>query len=107
MVSRGTTPTYRLILQDTTIDLAEAMDVYVTFADAKYNKIIEKTGTDLVIDGNAVEVFLSQEETLKLPTGELLVQLNWTYDDGGIIKRAASQITRTGSARNLKNEVIE
>ena len=42
MVSRGTTPTYRLILQDTTIDLAEAMDVYVTFADGKYNKIIEE-----------------------------------------------------------------
>lgn len=106
MVSRGTTPTYRLILQDTTIDLAEANDVYVTFADGKYNKIIEKTGADLYIDGNVVEIFLTQEETLKLPAGELLVQINWTYNEGGVVKRAASQIVRTTSARNLKNEVI-
>lgn len=106
MVSRGTTPTYRLILQDTTIDLAEANDVYVTFADGKYNKIIEKTGSDLYIDGNTVEIFLTQEETLKLPAGELLVQINWTYQEGTTTKRAASQIVRTTSARNLKNEVI-
>lgn len=106
MVSRGTTPTYRLILQDTTIDLAEANDVYVTFADGKYNKIIEKTGADLYIDGNVVEIFLTQEETLKLPAGELLVQINWTYQEGTTTKRAASQIVRTTSARNLKNEVI-
>lgn len=106
MVSRGTTPTYRLILQDTTIDLAEANDVYVTFADGKYNKIIEKTGSDLYIDGNTVEIFLTQEETLKLPSGEILVQINWTYQEGTTIKRAASQIVRTTSARNLKNEVI-
>ncbi len=106
MVSRGTTPTYRLILQDTTIDLAEANDVYVTFADGKYNKIIEKTGSDLYIDGNVVEIFLTQEETLKLPAGELLVQINWTYQEGTTTKRAASQIVRTTSARNLKNEVI-
>lgn len=106
MVSRGTTPTYRLILQDTTIDLAEANDVYVTFADGKYNKIIEKTGADLYIDGNIVEIFLTQEETLKLPAGELLVQINWTYQEGTTTKRAASQIVRTTSARNLKNEVI-
>ena len=106
MVSRGTTPTYRLILQDTTIDLAEANDVYVTFADGKYNKIIEKTGSDLYLDGNTVEIFLTQEETLKLPAGELLVQINWTYQEGTTTKRAASQIVRTTSARNLKNEVI-
>ena len=106
MVSRGTTPTYRLILQDTTIDLAEANDVYVTFADGKYNKIIEKTGADLYIDGNVVEIFLTQEETLKLPSGEILVQINWTYLEGTTTKRAASQIVRTTSARNLKNEVI-
>jgi len=106
MVSRGTTPTYRLILQDTTIDLAEANNVYVTFADGKYNKIIEKTGADLYIDGNVVEIFLTQEETLKLPAGELLVQINWTYNEGTTTKRAASQIVRTTSARNLKNEVI-
>ena len=106
MVSRGTTPTYRLILQDTTIDLAEANNVYVTFADGKYNKIIEKTGSDLYIDGNVVEIFLTQEETLKLPAGELLVQINWTYQEGTTTKRAASQIVRTTSARNLKNEVI-
>lgn len=106
MVSRGTTPTYRLILQDTTIDLAEANDVYVTFADGKYNKIIEKTGADLYIDGNVVEIFLTQEETLKLPSGEILVQINWTYQEGTTTKRAASQIVRTTSARNLKNEVI-
>ena len=106
MVSRGTTPTYRLILQDTTIDLAEANDVYVTFADGKYNKIIEKTGADLHIDGNVVEIFLTQEETLKLPSGEILVQINWTYQEGTTTKRAASQIVRTTSARNLKNEVI-
>lgn len=106
MVSRGTTPTYRLILQDESIDLAEASQVFVTFADGKYHKIFEKTGTDLYIDGNIVEIFLSQEETLQLPSGEILVQINWTYQEGTTTKRAASQIVRTTSARNLKNEVI-
>lgn len=106
MVSRGTTPTYRLILQDESIDLAEASQVFVTFSDGKYHMILEKTGADLYIDANTVEIFLTQEETLGLPAGEILVQINWTYLDGTTTKRAASQIVRTTSARNLKNEVI-
>ena len=105
MISRGTTPTYKLTLpQD--IDLTAASSVYVTFSDTYYKKIIEKTGAELVINTNIVDVYLTQEETLMFPTGNALVQINWTIQEGNVTKRIATEIKRIESCRNLKEEVI-
>lgn len=102
---RGTTPTYTFKLpQD--IDLGIAETVYVTFSNKQYQTLLTKRDDDLDINNNTVSVFLSQEETLSIPKGEALVQINWIYDDGGKRKRACSKIIPVPVDRNLINEVI-
>ena len=105
MISRGTTPTYKLTLP-TDIDLSTATSVYVTFSDTFYNTLLEKTGDDLDINANIVDVYLTQEETLSFPSGSILLQINWTIVEGNKTKRLASEIKRVESSRNLKEEEI-
>ena len=103
--SRGTTPTYILRLLDEDVDLNTATDIYVTFSNKDYRKIIEKTGDDLTVsqDGKDVEVYLSQEETLKFPLDHVLVQINWMVGSS----RIASEVGVIPTHRNLKEEKIE
>lgn len=102
---RGTTPTYILTLpQD--IDLDDAAEVVVTFSDYHYKPILEKSGADLGIEDNTISVFLSQEETLRFPEGKVRIQVNWTYNSGGQMLRACSEIATIHAQKNLKNEVI-
>ena len=108
---RGTTPTYILKLKskcetEDPIDLSIADDIYVTFSNKQYQILLTKSGEDLTVEDNTVEVFLTQEETLSIPRGEFYIQVNWTYDDSGIKKRACSVIKEISSKRNLINEVI-
>lgn len=100
--SRGTTPTYTLILNQEDLDLSNATDVFVTFSNKDYRKIIEKEKNDLTIDGNEIEVYLSQEETLKFPLDHVLVQVNWTINN----TRCASVVGVIPVHRNLKEEAI-
>lgn len=102
---RGTTPTYIFTFPED-IDLSVAEAVYVTFANKQYQTLLEKTGDELEISGNTVSVFLDQEETLTLQRNEVYIQINWTYDDNGVTKRACSEILRDEVGRNLINEVI-
>lgn len=103
----GTTPTYTLTLKDSDINLEEATNVYVTFSRENREVIVEKQTRDLNISGNSVDVFLTQEDTLRFPNEKILLQVNWTYDDNGILKRACSKIFTTNYIRNLHEEVIE
>lgn len=105
MTSRGTTPTYILQLPED-IDLTMADHVIVTFSDANYRKLIEKTDSELQISQHEVEVYLSQAETLSFPLGSVLVQLNFTFTEGSKVKRLATTIERTDSVKNLKEVVI-
>lgn len=99
---RGTTPTFILTIDDDNVDLTEASNVYVTF---KQNlREVTKTGSDLVISAQQVEVYMSQEETLSFGTGMVSVQMNWTYDGG---KRACTNIVRVDIGENLKEVVLE
>ena len=102
MLPRGTTPTYRLILNDNTVDLTVASNVYVSFT-GQYGAI-EKTGDDLVVSAHQVDVFLSQAETLKFTEGEIEIQINWVYADG---QRAATVIKKEKVGKNLIGRVIE
>lgn len=104
--SRGTTPTYTLTFPDN-IDFSSASEVIVTFSDVNYNKILEKTTSDITIDSNIISVYLTQEETLLFTTSSVLLQVNWLYDENGTIRRCASNIARIRPVRNLVNEVIE
>ena len=93
---RGTTPTFVLTISDNTIDLTEALNVYVTF---KQNAtVINKKGEDIVVTAHQVDVYLSQKETLKFVEGSLEIQLNWTYVNG---ERACSNITTIDVEKNL------
>jgi len=102
---RGTTPTYTFIMPEA-VDISLASEVFVTFSRNNGTEIFTKTGGDLEIANNSVEVYLTQEETLALPNGQVQVQLNWTYQEGTRTKRACSQILNIYTRRNLIDEVI-
>lgn len=99
---RGTTPTFELKINDETVDLTEADNVYVTFATNGWS--ITKTSADLDVFAQQVDVYLSQEETLAFPKGDVDVQINWTFDDG---KRACTTIASVKVTRNLIERVLE
>ena len=68
---RGTTPTFTFTIRPKrptdTIDLTEAAHVYLTILQGRTE--IEKTDEDMEITANTVEVWLTQEESLKLSAG--------------------------------------
>lgn len=101
---KGITPTFSLTLPED-IDLGLASNVYVTFG-RRGKKILEKTGSALQIDDNVIDVFLTQEETLALPTGEVQIQVNWTYTEADAVVRACSDIATTWWQPNLEPEVL-
>lgn len=99
---RGTTPTFKLQITDDQVNLLEARNVYATFKQR--DKAITKSDEDIEVSAHEVDVFLSQEETLKFKPGTIAVQLNWTYVDG---VRACSNIIYVDIGENLKPEVLE
>lgn len=101
----GTTPTYTLTLPET-IDLSQASNVYVSFSDKSGTELVRKTGADLTISANVINVFLSQAETLSFPLGTILIQVNWTYEEGGVSKRACTEIARDYYSKNLVAEEL-
>ena len=98
---RGTTPTFRLSI-DSDIDLTEMDNVYATFQQGEY--LVTKTGEDIEVLPQEVDVYFSQEETLMFNKGTVDIQLNWTFENG---KRACSNIVNTYIGENLVGEVLE
>lgn len=99
---RGTTPTFQLQITDETVDLTQATNVYATFK--QYDKEIQKTGSAITVSAHQVDVYFTQEESLKFSEGIISVQLNWTYDDGS---RACSDIINVAVERNLIGSVLQ
>lgn len=104
---RGTTPTFTLTFSDEHLDFSDARSIAVTISDRSQHCIVEITESDLTIETNSLSFSLSQEQTLSLPEGNLLVQVNWTYDQGNVVKRACSDVAQIDFRRNLKEEVME
>jgi len=98
---RGTTPTFELKIADNTVDLTQASNVYATFT--QLDRSITKTGEDIVVTARQVDVYFSQEESLAFKTGNIEVQLNWTYNGGS---RAATNIVKVYITENLIGEVL-
>lgn len=103
---KGITPTFTFIFPEN-VDLSQASNVYVTFADNRRSTILRKVGEDLLVDGNEVSVYLTQEETLSFPTEPIKIQINWTYNEGDKIKRACSKIITVQFVNNLEPRVLE
>ena len=100
---KGTTPTFRLLLNDETVDLTQALNVYATFKQG--TKEITKSGDDLTVLANEVDVYLEQKETLMFSSNDIMqVQLNWTYVDG---RRACSNIIKIPVGQNLIGSVLQ
>ena len=102
---RGTTPTFTLTLPDT-VDLSTAENVYVRISKPNFAPILTKEDEDMVINQNVIELYLTQEETLKLEKDNL-IQVNWVYREGNHIRRACSDIAPIRAKANLINEVLE
>lgn len=106
MALKGTTPTFILTVPDT-VDLTEATNVYASFGLSTDAELLRKTGDDISVSEHQVDVYLSQEETLALPTGKILVQLNWTYQQGANVLRDATEPAAILFKPNMINEVLE
>lgn len=102
-IIRGTTPTFVLKINDPTVDLTLAENVYASFTQGK-SVNITKTGESLDIQPHQVAVYLSQEETLKFIEGVIEIQLNWTYNNAA---RAATRIANVEISKNLIGRVIQ
>lgn len=94
---RGTTPTLTLTFPEGTDFSGSA--VYVSFSNQNRKELIRLENPPIA--GNVISIFLSQEQTLALPT-YVLIQVNWTYGN----KRACSNIVSFDTKRNLINEVL-
>lgn len=100
MIYTGTTPTYVLTFQG--VDFTQADEIVVTISDMNEVKILELTpeATETTLTFS-----LTQEQTLAMPIGSCLIQVNWLYDGGN--KRAASNKAKIDFKKNLKHEVME
>lgn len=103
---QGVTPTFTFKAPEE-VDLSLASKIWVTFSTMDERELLTKAGSDLVITGNSAEAYLTQEETLKLPIGDIKVQLNWLYQEGNRTKRACSNKLIINIDSNLKREVLD
>ena len=82
---RATTPTFTLTVKDDNLNLGLANHVYVTISQGHTE--ITKSGEYLSIENNVVEVWLAQQESLRLSPGDAKIQINWTCTE----RRAATR----------------
>ena len=104
---RGTTPTFTLTLNDETVDLTLAENVFVTFKQGYKDcckASITKSGEDISVSAHEVSVTLTQKDSLHFVEGPLLIQVNWVYSDG---TRACSEIAKIDVTENLLVNVIK
>lgn len=103
----GTTPTLTLKLKRSyNIDLNQATQVYVTLKQG--STILTKSVPDIVlVDGKTVQFTLTQAESLNLVLDKNVeVQLNWTYNIGGVLKRAATKVIELNLEKQLLKQVL-
>ncbi len=100
---KGTTPDITFRFPEGKVDFTEADSILVTIKDSRENLLLELTPT---FTENTLTIYLTQEQTLALPTGNVVLQANWTYPEGNKMKRGCSQICPISIVPNLHNEVM-
>lgn len=98
---RGTTPTIQINVSGSD-DLTSYKSIFVTFKQMP-SVLIEKTKEEIEVGPDYVNVYLSQEDTLKFNPGPVMVQLR-AVDETGIA--IASRIETIHAERILKEGVI-
>ena len=101
---RGTTPTLILHILDDNIDLTQATNVYLTIKQDNYT--LTKTTPQLELSTNTIDCYLTQEESLRFSEGAADVQVNWTYQNNGIVYRAATKIKTIQVGPQLLTRVV-
>ena len=99
---RGTTPTFTFTIKNKNVDLTQAQTIIVSLTQGC--REIEKTGEDLTVTEHAIEVWLTQKESLSLSEGSSCeVQINWTYldPDGETVRRAATRVRSIPISKQL------
>ena len=97
---RGTTPKHTFVLPFNTDTIAKARVVYSQTG----RPVLIKEHEDLVLEGNTVEVHLTQQETLDFFCGkDVLVQVRVLTQTG---EAMASDIQRVDVGRCLDDEVL-
>lgn len=99
---RGSTPTLTFTFEEYDPTIPEK--VVLTFAKKDNGKVLLEIWEDeLEITEHSVKCYLSQEQTLSFPKGEIVAQFNFVYEGG---KRVPSEEISISWDRNLHNEVI-
>ena len=98
-----TTPTIRLAMSK---DITFADEVFVTFG-TRGKKFMTKTGDDITVTEEYVDVFLTQEETAMFPK-DVQVEVNFTFFDSvaNVMKRGYTDKPTIFVDKNLLDEVI-
>lgn len=93
---KGTTPT--IIFMFTDFDPTTADKVTVSFSNG-----LNITEENLDITADSISLWLSQEQTLAMPKGNVSVQINFLFEDG---QRVATNKQNIDFNSNLLNEVM-
>lgn len=103
---RGTTPTFTLTIgTPEQVDLSLAMNIYVTIKQGTTE--IELSGDALDVQDNVISCYLTQEQSLELvENNSAKIQVNWTYDSAGTVKRAATIVKGIQIHEQLLRRVI-
>ena len=95
---RGTTPVNTFYVN---VDLREAT-IFVSYAQ-RGRIVVEKTGSDLDVTEDSIEIRLTQQDTLAFKPGEVRIQIRYVLQDG---TADASNIIETTSEEILKDGEI-
>lgn len=101
---RGCTETLTITVGDNSLTLPTADNVFVSIVQGETK--IEKNGDALHIDGNTIEVELSQAESLRLRKGTAEVQVNWLVDSYGGRQRVATKPASIDIEKQLLPRVL-
>lgn len=96
---RGTTPTLTFNMP---FDSTGVENIYITFVQGR-EMVLEKTLADVVWNEKAIELELTQEETLNFKTGMIEIQLRVKFEDGTVM---ASDLIYTTAKAILKEGAI-
>lgn len=100
-MKRGTTPTHTFTLP---FDVSTIKKVRILYAQAGTVRLTKETG-DVFMDGRAISVTLTQEDTLALTSGNVVdIQIRvLTQGDDSLV----SDIVQVYVERLLENEVLQ
>lgn len=101
----GLTTALPIEIDDETLDLSAASNVYVTLKQTRAKITI--TSDNVTIDGNTVTAYFSQEDTLRFVDGEDAEgQINWIYNESGTISRGGTDPFTVDVGKQLLRRVL-